>query len=496
MGIIIRQGLKASLGFYIGTVIGAINILFISTEVFTPNQVGIASIIVNSSLVLSSFAHLSSPLICDRFFVHFRNDEQKHRGFLSFILLLPLVGVLLILAFYGLYKQEIAAVFAKKSPTLIPYIYLIIPLTAFSCYNLILEAYCRNNARIAVPTFVREVFLKAANLILAVFYWLGWINFDVFLYALIGSYFLSVLILFGYVVNLGKLYLTWDSTVWTKSLKKEIVIFGSLALFSGVAVTTIASIDRTFVGVTAGTTQVAILGVAIFIASIIEIPSKAIRSISGPIIATAIKENNWTKVEELYQKSALNLLLLGGIVFVLVATNLSNLIEILPKANIYRNGEMAVLIISFAKLIDMAAGLNSEVIGYSAYYKVSTVMIILLAIFTVIANALLIPIFGITGSAIATATTSVLYTTSKAAFVWYKFKIRTLNKTLWSSVAILLTVGLIGFLFPDFGTDKIVRMLSISIKSIIISALFAFFVIRFNISTELNDFYNKYVMKL
>jgi len=485
MGLIVRQSLKSSLGFYAGIALGAINTLFISTQFLTPDQLAISRILLENSLIFAAFAHLGSPYISDRFFSNFRDDAQKHHGFLVFLCALPLAGIAVFGLSFWLFEASFENYFREKSPSVIPYLRLVVPLTVCWIYVSVFEAYSRNNARTAVPTFLREVGLRAANVLLIIMFALGWISYDGFLYLLTASLGLIALCLVAYIWHLGKLYLVWDSSLWNKKLVVEMLTFGLIVVIGGVGANLILFLDRNILANQVGTTAVAIFTVAAYIATIIEVPSKAIRQISGPIMATAIQQHDRPKMHELYQKSALNLMLIGGITFLLIAVNLDSLFGILPKSAIYAQGKWVVILVGLAKWIDMSLGLNAEMMAYSKYFKINTLLVVLMAAFAIYVNNLLVPIYGINGSAMATGLTTLLWAIFKLSFVNWKFKMSPFGHHDWAALATLAVVGVVGFLIPSFGTNWFVVVLSIGLKSLIMGLLFLFLVVKFRVSDDL-----------
>lgn len=493
MGLIFRQSLKSSVGFYIGVGLGAINTLFISTRFLSPDQLAISRILLENSLIFAAFSHLGTPYITDKFFAYFKNDKQKHNGFLLFILLFPLVGFCLFLTVYNIFNVDIASFFSAKSPTIVPYIWLSLPITFCWVYILVLESYSRVNGRTAIPTFFREVIFRGINILLILMLGFGWISFDLFLYLFVGSMALIAISLLIYIKQLGKLYLKWNPAVWTKALVYQMIAFGTIIIIGGIGANLILFLDRNILANQIGTTAVAIFTVAAYIAAVIEIPSKAIRQISGPIMADAVYRNDQNQVKELYQKSALNLLLIGGIMFLLISFNIDSLLSILPKSDIYKQGKWVVIIIGAAKWIDMSLGLNIELITYSKYFKMNTLLIIFMAFLTVYANFALIPVFGVVGSAMATGGIALLSSLLRLAFVRWKFDVMPFSKKDGLALGVLAVAALIGWALPSYDDTFGFAVLSIVIKSVLMIAAFGFLIIRYNISHDLTVMYNKFI---
>ena len=80
-----------------------------------------------------------------------------------------------------------------------------------------------------------------------------------------------------------------------------IIIAGSIANI-------ILEIDKFMIGEFIEIENVAYYGVAIYIASVISVPSRSMYQITNPITAKLLNENNLKGLKELYQKSSLNLI--------------------------------------------------------------------------------------------------------------------------------------------------------------------------------------------
>jgi O-antigen/teichoic acid export membrane protein len=144
----------------------------------------------------------------------------------------------------------------------------------------------------------------------------------------------------------------------------------------------------------------------------------------------------------------------------------------LPKE--YGTGSIVILIIGSAYLIDMITGSCSQILMCSPHYKFGLYFSIVLVILTVVLNYLLIPIYGIVGAAIATATAIFLTNVSKVIFLWYKLKMQPLNiNALYIAIlgGIILILSYFMDPFDNFYLDIIVRSLLIS--SIYLSLIWA-----------------------
>jgi O-antigen/teichoic acid export membrane protein len=497
VGIVVRQSLKASVGSYIGVLVGVINQMYVSTELLTVEQYALSRILFENSLLFASFAHLGTPFIVDRYFSLFRNDEEKHRGILSFLLMLPLVGVFLFCVIYWLFTPLIVGYFSKNSAMLVDYHFLVIPLTIFWIYITVLDAYCRNNSRIAVPMFIREVYLRVANVLLVLIFGLGWINFDWMLYLIIAAYGFAVVLLIIYIMVLGKGY--WrlpDRTIFTKSLFYQMLGYGTFTLLGALGVNIILFIDRTMLAGERDLVNAGIFIVASYMASVIEIPRKALAQISIPILTQHLRDEDFGQLEKMNQKTALHLFLSGGLVFMLIWVNIDDIFYLLPKSNIYSEGKYVVLFLLITKLFDMAAGLNTEIILYSKYFRMATWIIIFTALLGFFLNLWLISTHGFIGAAIATSLTTLVYSALRMGYIKYRFGISPYSKQSLQVLVVFGGVFLLSFLIPSHHQTPVLAMVWILIRTMLVCGLLGFYVWKWRVSDEISGLMDGIMKKL
>jgi O-antigen/teichoic acid export membrane protein len=224
----------------------------------------------------------------------------------------------------------------------------------------------------------------------------------------------------------------------------------------------------------------AIYTTAFYMATVIEIPKRAITQSSTTIIAKAFEENNIEEVKRIYHKTALNQSLIGSLLLLGVWANLHSIFSIMPNGNFYEAGAYVVLLIGGTKLVDMVFGPSSEIIVLSKYYWFNIVVVSILAISGLILNYLLIPQFGIIGAAIATAISIILFNCIKYLFIYIKLGIQPFN---FSFIKILMICGvcvLINMWLPQFQNTYA----DILFRSGIITIVFGGLALWFNISEE------------
>lgn len=486
MGIVIRQSIKSSIVSYLGIGIGTINILWLSPFFLLPKELGLTRFITESAVFFASFAHLGSAFVADRFFPLFKNEENKHNALFVFLMIYPLLGFFVFIFLFFLFNEYLLNYYSGSSPLLSDFFYFIVPITFFYMYSIVLESYIRVHNRIVVPAIIREIFLKLMNVILIVLYGLNIIKLQELVFGVVLSFGMGVGLLLMYIKSLGKLYFSFKSEIWNVTLFRKICSYGFFMVLGGIGMIITSKIDVFMLPAYTGLDLTGVYVVAMFIGTVIEIPKRSISQISSPLISQYWYNEDLNKIEELYKKSSVNLLIAAFILFILIWSNIDSLFSLIPNSEVYKQGKYVVLWVAVAKLIDMSTGVNGEIILYSKYYKVSFYYVAFLAVFTVITNLLFIPAYGIIGAAAATSLSIFCYTCLKVGYVWYKFRILPFENNSIKIVLIALFTYFISTIIPEFGSSLHVYIFSIIVKCVTSILIFFPLVFYFQVSEDLN----------
>lgn len=238
--------------------------------------------------------------------------------------------------------------------------------------------------------------------------------------------------------------------------------------------------------------QVGVYSVAFFIAVLIETPQRALMQIIFPMMSelNTLKDN--PKIQELYQKSAVNLFILGSLLFLLVWYNIKDLYGLIPNGETYQQGIYVVFFIGLAKVFDMFLGPTSQVLAASKYYRYNFYLLPFLGVLTILTNLYFIPIYNITGTAIATSITILVYSILRYVMVLRLMKMNSLSASHLGVVGSILIVVLFFELVPlEFSNE----LLAIIVKSSILTLLFLCLNYLFKSSEELSKIINKYLLR-
>lgn len=489
MGIVIRQSIKSSVGYYLGVALGAVNTLYISTNYLDTSQLATSRLLLENGLVFAAFAHLGSPSICDRYLSKYKDKPEQHHGFLLFLLLIGLVGFMIFAAVFYVFFDTIQGYYIQKSPVISQNLMLCIPITLIWTYILILETYIRGHQRIAIPTFLKETVFRLLNIILIILLGKNFINFSQFLILFVGMMFVIMLSLFVYTWKLGILFINPSFLKIEQSEVKKMLNYGLFLILGSIGVNLIYFLDRNILASEVGATATSIFIIATYFSSVIEMPGKSIRLISVPLLAQSVMNKEPDKTQELYSKVAINSMLVGGLLLVLIFANLESLLSIMPKAQIYQKGFWVVIILGTCKWVETSLGLNADLISFSKYFKFNTYLVLILAVMAILLNYSLIPYFGLIGSAIATGLITLLSSICRLILVNNKFNIHPFSMNTAKVVIILIVCLIIGIMIPNYAISMWIKLIIIAVKSLILIAIFLLATIKFKVSDDLTKLY-------
>lgn len=474
MGIVIKQSAYASAISYVGVLIGAINTIFLLPEFFSPENYGLYQAILSMAVLLSPFAQVGLARSTLRYYPRFNNSSQTAGRFLGLILFLGFFTISIFILLFQLVDDWVFSFFQENAKEVISYYWLILILAAIMVYIAIFEAYYKAILNVVVPTFMKELVLRIIVSLLALLYFLDIISFEWFLNYTVLSYVLSLFLLIAVLIYKNQIHLNLYIFQIDRIFFKELLKYMFFIMAGAVGSVIVLRIDQLMVTGYLGLKENAIYVIAFFMATVIEIPKRAIAQMSDSIIAQSFEFERMDEIKKIYKQSSINQLILGSYVFLMIVLNLDNIYQIMPSGDIYQAGKWVVILIGLGKIAEMGFGVNSEIIISSKLYKINIGFVILLAFFTVVLNAILIPTYGLIGSAIASFVALFLFNLIKMIFIWNRFKFQPFSWSTLSALLITAITFLIVYYVPKPET-AIVNLIWVSLLvTIVFGALILF----------------------
>lgn len=481
MGVIIKQSVKGTIYVYLGVILGFITTGILFPRIYSPEQFGLLKIILAYATMIAQFGTLGINGVTIRLFPFFRNTEKNHHGFLAMVLLVGLIGFALSSTLLLLFKPLLINVSMDKSALFISYINYLFVLIFFQIFFSILDVYYSALLNSTHGTYLREVFQRVLIIILIGCFFFNLLSFHQFVLAYIAALSIPTLYIMFSLIREGQFSLKTDFGFLDKAMVRSVLSVSVFSILNGFSMNFIQNIDTIMITKMVGLSGTGIYGVCFFFGVVIAMPSRSIYKIANVVSAEAWKTNDMKTIRDIYDKSCMTLFIIGGLLFMTLWVNIDNVFHIIGPA--YSSGKWVIFFIGLGNLIDMATGANSSIFGTSKYYKVQTVLLILLVVLLVATNLLLIPKYGITGAAIGGAASLTMLNLLRYLFLLYKYKLQPYNVRF----LYILLIGIVAYqaasmvpVFSNYIVDIIVR-------SVILAILFCLPIYFLKISVDINQ---------
>ena len=377
MGIIIKQGLKASLASYIGVLIGAFNNLFLFPLYLGKEGIGLINIIYASAVLFLPVLQLGFPTSLVKYFPIFR-DKPYFSSFLTYALFLPAVIYIVFILLWPWIINVFEIIFTKNAKLIYENIFWVLPLLGILIFLNIFEVFAKVNYRIAVPVFARTVFWRILQTILVILIGSGVFNQDSLVPLYVATWGLVFLFVSIYAIKTGKLTFSWTNSFIKSSFFKEFNKFSVFVILLAAGGVLVQRVDQLMVASFLGTNEAGVFTVGMYFATLIEIPRRSVIGIIQPVLADSFKNEDYVQIDSLYKKSSLNLLLIGGVIFILVWINIDEIFQLIPRNKDFITGVPVVFFYGLSRVIDLGTGCNQEILTFSKHYKINFLFTFLL----------------------------------------------------------------------------------------------------------------------
>ncbi len=482
MGIVVKQSFRNTLITFAAFGVGGLNTLVLYTQFLTDSYYGLVTFLLSTANLLMPLTAFGVQYSIVKFFSSYSSKIEKDK-FLSTSLFFPLF-IALPMGFVGtLFYEEISLHLSEKNRIIKEFTWVIYCVAIATAYFEIFYAWAKVQMQSVFGNILKEMFSRVLVMILLLLVASNVITQIEFIYYLTGGYFLRALFMFLYAL---KLYRPKFSMHLPENYK-EVFKYASYIILAGSASAILLDIDKFMIPQKEVIEMAAYYAVGVYIASVIDIPGRAMSQIVQPITAKALNENNSGKIHNLYKDTSINLFAISGLLFLLINSNIEQAYLLIDEK--FSGGVYVVLMISFAKLYTMSLGNNGAIISNSKYYKILLPYAIVMALSVYFLNDWLIAVFSMNGAALSTLLVILVFNTIKLGYVYRKFEVQPYTKkTLLLLVCVVLFYIL--FSFWNFSFHPIVN---IALKSLLLSSMYLVVIYRLQISLELNELIEKFI---
>ena len=480
MGIVVNQSIKNTIITYIGFAIGAANTLFMYPHFLGAKFYGLTGYLLSAANVIFPLMAFGVHNTLVKFFSHYKTEKEKSQ-FLSFVLFLPLLAIIPIFLIQFFFYDTIASFLSKENSIVYDYVWQIPVIGLCMGYFEIFYAWVKVHLQSVFGGFIKEIVLRVLISIFLFGVYFDFLTINQFILATVIAYLLSMLTMLFYANKVQKI--TFDLVIPHNA--KAIFTYSAFIILSGSVANMLLDIDKTMINQYIKIENIAYYSVAVFMAIVVSVPSRAMHQITYPITAKLMTQNKHDELNDLYKKTSITLQIVGGLVFVGILVNLNQIYYFLEPS--YRDGIFVVFVIGLSKYFDLILGNNNAIIFNSKYYKAVLFLGLLLAFFAITLNMFLIPEYGINGAAMATLISITLYSVAKLLFVVFKMKLYPFtNKTIY---ALAIALGcFFAFYYWDFPFHPFI---SIPIKSVLVTLFYVGLIYKVNLSFEINQVIEK-----
>lgn len=470
MGIVARQSFWNSLNSYLGVALGALNTMILFPYVFLNEAdfTGEIQTVLAFATVVSTFGHLGFPLTITTYFPRLKEKEQGQLWSLAILLVslafIGLLGIGMLLAYGFGYAQN----------NIFYALIIILGMLSFELF----AALAQHHKSVVFPQFLKHVFRRLLVSVAILASYFSWIGYDGF-YLILSVGYLFQIALVAYYCR-GFLPKSWKPFSFKEG--KSYLQYGLMVMLASGAMVLVSRIDMLMIRGLMGKPEVAFYSIALFIGTVVSVPSKALLVSLRPFISRAWADGKLEEIQNLYRRSASTQLVVSSFLFLGIWVSLPIAWLIVPEQYQFAEANWVVLAIACGEIIQGATGANGMILTISDRQRFNFYSGLGLLVITVITNFLLIPQLGLLGAAIASLIAMTLFNFIKLWILGKELKI-------WPFSALFLKV--IPVLFVCFGLIYIIQSANLGLALEIMLGLVLIglsFLILYRYSTALDDF--------
>ncbi len=496
MGVVVRQSIKGTIMNYLGVLVGFITTFFIVTKYLTTEEVGLTRVLVDASILLSSLAQLGTSTSAMRYYPYFKDEKERDHGFFGWSVLIPLIGFAFFTILFLIFKKPIENYFSQNSSLFVDYIYFVIPMAFFMMYLLVFETNSNLLMRIVIPRFIREVGIRLMTLAVYMMYAFDILNLDGMVMALCLTYGIATILNIIYLFSLKRISFKIQPSFISSWLRKDFIFYTLFLIATSLASNLVPVLNTFFVSGKLGLAIAGINTIAVYIASMVEIPYRSLAAISRPQISQGMKDNDMTAVNELVKNVSLHQFLASTFIFFLIWINIDLIYTLIPNGDVYDEAMLVVFILSVVKIINTSLNVGATVLSYSKYYYYSLLFTVILTVAAIYMNVKLIPLWGMNGAALASLISYIVYYLLLLIFVKVKVKVNPLSMRELYTFSIIVALFVMDYLFQNhiskylfslFRIELLGQMLDSVIRTLLFSMLGIVTIYKLKISKQVND---------
>ena len=480
-----KQSIISTVFVYAGFLIGFVNMFLFTRQgsLFTPSEFGLTIIFISVGNLMFAFANLGMVAVVYKFYPYYNDNlSKKKNDLLTWTLLVSLIGFCFVILAGIVFKDIVIRKFGGNSPEFVKYYFWIFPFGFSLLLFSILEIFAWNIRKSIFTTFLRELFFRLITLFLIFIVSFKMINgFDTFIKLYAFSYGLVALVLLIYLIYKKEFQITFTISRVTKKFYKKMLTMASL-IYVGSTIFTIAMfIDGIIIASLLGTDSVGIFGFAFSISGLVQAPQRGAVAASIPVLSKAWKDKDFEKINLIYQRSGINLLIASLGIFLIIWLNYGDAVHTFKLKPAYVQSIWVFFFLGIARVIDLGTGVNSQIIGTSTFWRFEFISGMVLLSLAVPLNYYLVKHYGIIGAGYSTLISYSVYNTMRILFLKRKFNMHPFSiKTIYAIV-----FAIVAYFICYFAFASLHGFLGILVRSVVFIGLYGGAIIYFDLTPDI-----------
>ncbi len=485
MGIVQKQTLRGTIWSYLGAILGFVSLALLSPKIFTTGEIGVIQVLISFATILAQFSSLGFANVINRLFPYFRNSNEKHNGFFGLSLAVTLTGFILAMVFFKFYSPHFVSANLERSPLISEYSFYLPALLLITLLFNLLDNYNKVLYDAVFGTFLREFLFRLLNLGLIALFWFNLLDFNGYVFGYVICQGIPLILIVIRLILRGEISLKIKIGFITADLRKQIILLSLFGTLTGLSAYILTTLDKLFINSYLGESQVGIYSIASYFAVLIMIPGKSIAKISVPFLAESWKKMDLKTIADIYTRSSVNQYAIGLLIFLGIVVNMQNIFRILPDE--YGASMWVIVFLGIGNLVNVSSGISGSILATSTLYRYQTWLMFLLIGVFVVTSIVFIPLFGITGAALAAMVSNIIFNTLGFVIVGKTFN-------LWPYRMTHLRMTLIGLivLIPGYFLPQMSLVPDILVRSSLVAILFTAGLYFWGLSEDMNRLVNSF----
>lgn len=439
-----NQGIRYGLVQVLGICVGMVSTIWLYGHVL--EVYGTVQFFLSVSALLFPVASLGVYALNYRFFPLFENNDNGHHGFLPLLLAWGITGTLLCLLVVWPAWHFLQPLMGHQSDEIARHIGFLAPILLFTVLNFTLAHYAVNFGRMTFPALLNDLMVKLTVPALLLLYLGGVLDIEGVLYGLTGYFALASLALLLYARQFGKWRWLPDRQIVTKIRLRDMMRYGGYNTMTGLGLAVLSRLDLVVIGLMMSPGAIGAYAVAVAIAGAMEIPFKTVSTSAAPIISQYLHRQDNRGLSHFLQTSTFHLFFVALAMTGGVWLCSAELFGLMPARQLLDEAREALLVLAFVKLMDAAMGLNGYVLMLSRHFRHHFRIVAAMLCFHIVLLVLLIPRYGLTGAATATALASLLSNGLATLLVCRETGIHPFSSKMWGIGGVMLAAWAVTYM--------------------------------------------------